>query len=139
MGLLSAYMHNVRANRGAELAFAINQREEAEARDRMQRAEDERLWNSLASGNFGDTMAAAWTKDAPGSVWSPNMPASAFTAPAPMAPEPPLIPGAPQQQPALGSKENLSRILGRMKGTAGRMAGNSGLLNGATRPPSRVQ
>lgn len=138
MGLLSAYLHNVRANRGAMLAFAINQREQKEAQGRMEQAEQERLWNSLASGSFADTLSQAWDdKGGGGGIWSPPMPSGAFSQSPPVAPDPP--PAVKMAKPAAGQSASLSRVLERMKGTAGRMAQGTGILGGAARPATRVK
>ncbi len=139
MGLLSAYLHNVRANRGALLAFAINQREQEEAQKRLRQEQDERLWNALASGSFADSMAQAWDdKGGGGGVWAPPMPSSFFSEYPPVAPDPPPMPKMAQPQQA-GQSESLSRVLQRMKGTSGRMAQGTGILGGAARPATRVK
>lgn len=139
MGLLSAYLHNVRANRGAMLAFAINQREQKLAEERMKKAEEERLWNSLASGSFADSLSQAWDdRGGGGGMWSPPMPSSAFSDYPPVAPDPPDMPKMTQPQQA-GQSESLSRVLQRMKGTSGRMAQGTGILGGAARPATRVK
>jgi hypothetical protein len=141
MGLLSAYLHNVNANRGAKLAFAINQREEREAEQRIRQAQQEEMIRSLNSGTFGNALSAAWGEHGGlgSSVSDMPIPSSAFKGYPPKAPEPP--PGVPSMggSQAAGTSASLSRVLERMKGTSGRMAQGTGILGGAARPAMRAQ
>jgi len=134
MGLLTALMNNVRERRQAELAFALNQREEAEARNRSEQAQTDRLYQSITSGAFEDALANGQVYQPPmmpGMYSKPKPPAA--RPPAPMAPEPPP---APRQSMGLDSG-SLGKMLGKMKDTATRMGG--GLLNRASSPDNRMR
>lgn len=145
MGLLSAYLYNVEANRNAKLAFALNQREEQEAQARAQQAQENQQWRALASGDFQDYMSRSWDDKSSGGTWTPPLQSMEFSSRPPIAPEPPDIPGLrpramqrqAAQQPQAGAA--LGKMLERMKGTASRIARGGRLLDNATRPDSRVQ
>lgn len=147
MGLITALMNNVRERRQAELAFALNQREEAEARGRSEQAENARMWQTLDPNQFGQSLGATWGGKGDGDMGMLPMPASAYRdlppmggpAPrqaAPMAPEPP-----PMQQQAAGEPgpNAWSRILGKMKETSSRMGDsmNKGILKRAASQDTR--
>jgi hypothetical protein len=148
MGLITALMNNVRERRQAELAFALNQREEAEARGRSEQAENARMWQMLDPNQFGQSLNEAFAGKGGGDMGMPPMPASAYrdlppmvgSAPrqaAPMAPEPPPM----QQADGQPGPNAWSRILGKMKETSSRMGDNmsKGILNRASSPDTRVR
>jgi hypothetical protein len=135
MGLLTALLNNVRERRQAELAFALNQREEAEAQSRMKEAEDARLWHSVGS-DFGQQLAEPWSKRGGGEPWSPPDFPSTYSSRASRAPEPPAM--QPQAAAPQGGDHKWANILDRMKSTSSRM-GSLPSTNRAPSPLNRVR
>lgn len=131
MGLLSAYIANVRNRRGAELAFAINQREEAEARAKMQQQESARLLHSLTNGSFQQALAAPWSQGGGDGQWAPPISSNSLSSAPPMAPEPQAMGG----QKNANQQANLARILERMRTTSQGMQGGKVTRNAALPSP----